>query len=199
MSARDSKLRSNVQSAMSTAMESRDNFQVTKGMTIMDYAAIRGHAAVIEYLGWLEKDPASPVAGRVGLAGLGFAPSNWREKPVQKAVTMGHLSAVKAFLEHYSCAEVLSVVSEGGESIFHNAVGGGHSEILQFLKTDCPIEYAAGRSRPVKGGLVKYLWSEQTPCQLSQSVLNYINEQLYGDGDGSSGPEFPENFVGYHR
>ena len=54
MSARDSKLRSNVQSAMSTAMESRDNFEVTKGMTIMDYAAIRGHAAVIEYLGWLE-------------------------------------------------------------------------------------------------------------------------------------------------
>ena len=70
MSARDSVLRSNVQSAMSTAMESRDNFEVTKGMTIMDYAAIRGHAAVIEYLGWLEKDPASPVAGRVGRAGI---------------------------------------------------------------------------------------------------------------------------------
>jgi hypothetical protein len=109
MSARDSKLRSNVQSAMSTAMESRDNFQVTKGMTIMDYAAIRGHAAVIEYLGWLEKDPASPVAGRVGLAGLGFAPSNWREKPVQKAVTMGHLSAVPS-------ANRLCKILEGGIS-----------------------------------------------------------------------------------
>jgi hypothetical protein len=40
MSARDSVLRSNVQSAMSTAMESRDNFEVTKGMTIMEFAVM---------------------------------------------------------------------------------------------------------------------------------------------------------------
>lgn len=196
ISARLSGLRSNVQAAMKTAMESQQNFDMTKGMTIMDYAAINGHASVIDYLGRLE---TSGESGIPGLTGLGFAPSNWLEKPVQKAVTMGHTDAVETFITHYGCTKVMSVQSLGGENILHNAVGGGHADILRVLQDNCDPEYRASLADRTAGGLVRYFWSEQTPCAFSQVMIEFINTALFGDGSLENGPEFPEDFPGNHR
>jgi hypothetical protein len=175
MSARDSALRQSVQTAMKEAMENPRNFAVTKGMTIMDYAAINGHAAVVDYLGYLE----AKSSGTPGLQGLGFARSNWGEAPVQKAITLGHLEAVEAFINKYTCS-ILEARSEGGETVLHNAVGAGSARILKLLKERCPGEYASKLRDRTKLDPKRYLWTEETPCLMSQTVLGIINNLEFG-------------------
>ena len=209
--ARDSALIRIVQSAMTLAMESEANFAVSRGMTVMDYAAINGHADVVDLLAYLENNRVcssdskkvcqgdadcgdnSVCLQTKGLTGLGFAASNWGEVPIQKAITLGHEAVVERFLQYYGCARVFSPRSEGGETIFHNAVGGGQAAILEFLKTQCRTQYNIRMSLPAKLDSSKYIWSEQTPCQMSQVMLDYINKHEIGDREN---PEFPEGFVG---
>ena len=240
MSARDSALRQTVQTAMKEAMENQRNFAVTKGMTIMDYAAINGHAAVVDYLGYLEgKLPQKEYIARFnildndkdgflsreqsqtelwqsltdirtthfteldkdnsdslsraeyeagfalmdiptkGLKDLGFASSNWGEAPVQKAIALGHLETVKAFINNYGCS-ILEARSEGGETVLHNAVGAGAASIVNLLKEKCPGEFAVRLKVKTKLDPKRYLWSEETPCLMSQKVLGFINDLEFG-------------------
>jgi len=187
---RDTALRTAVQASMVASMESQENFDSTLGMTIMDYAAINGHAAVINYLALQEINKRGP-----GLDGLGVAPSNWREKPVQKAITLGHFDAVEMFVHQYGCAKVFSAVSEGGENVLHNAVGGGHASILAMLKSRCRVNFMTQLQVRTKLNTARYIWSEHRPCLMSEQIVGFINDNEFG-ADRS---EFPEGFVGNQR
>jgi len=188
--ARDSAMITNSKAAMKNAMESPENFALSRGMTVMDYAAINGHADVVDLLATLEaRNP-----GQRGLDGLGFAVSNWNEAPIQKAVTLNHTSVVETFLQHYTCLLVFSPRSAGGETIFHNAVGGGQAAILKILKAKCPAQYNTRMSVPTNPvDTTRHIWGEQTPCLMSQTMIEYINKHEIGDRQD---PEFPEGFVG---
>ena len=177
MSVRDSGRRQAVKSAMQVSMENVENFAetVTKGMTIMDYAAINGHAEVVDYLGYLEDNSR----GAAGIAGLGTARSNWNEAPVQKAITLGHVEVVEVLIRRYGC-DVMRVVSEGGETVLHNAVASGSAHILRLMKEKCPVLYQTKQKERTKLNTKRYLWTEETPCLLSQTVLEFINKNEFG-------------------
>jgi hypothetical protein len=169
---------------------------VSKGMTAMDYAAINGHTSVVDYLAFLDTlDKKSFPLKKIGIAGLGFAQSNWREVPVQKAATIGHTGTVNKFVEKYGCSTVFGWKSEGGEMIIHNAVMGGHVEILKSLKASCPSEFAASKATRLGQNPNRFMWSEQTPCMLSEIIITFINNAEFG----KDRVEFPDGFVGYHR
>eukprot|EP00277_Geminigera_cryophila_P000696 CAMPEP_0179425154 /NCGR_PEP_ID=MMETSP0799-20121207/12011_1 /TAXON_ID=46947 /ORGANISM="Geminigera cryophila, Strain CCMP2564" /LENGTH=562 /DNA_ID=CAMNT_0021199735 /DNA_START=230 /DNA_END=1918 /DNA_ORIENTATION=+ len=190
ISVRDTALRTGVQAAMVASMESQENFDTTLGMTIMDYAALNGHTAVVDYLARQDLDKNG-----LGLEGLGFAPSNWREKAVQKAITLGHDATVLSFVDLYGCARVFGAVSEGGETILHNAVGGGHAAILSLLRFHCKDRFEETQNTRTKLNQARYLWSEHRPCLMSEQIIDFINNNEFG----ADRTQFPEGFVGNAR
>eukprot|EP00286_Rhodomonas_abbreviata_P011168 CAMPEP_0181331454 /NCGR_PEP_ID=MMETSP1101-20121128/24508_1 /TAXON_ID=46948 /ORGANISM="Rhodomonas abbreviata, Strain Caron Lab Isolate" /LENGTH=476 /DNA_ID=CAMNT_0023440911 /DNA_START=170 /DNA_END=1600 /DNA_ORIENTATION=+ len=158
------------------------------GMTVLDYAVINGHADVVEYI----------VSTRgPGITGLVRAKSNWREEPIHKAATLGHLDVFKVIMGQVGCSG-LSIVSEGGESPLINAAGGGHYDILQYAQQLCPPQFEVARVTPTSLTTdptnTRHVWGEETPCQISSSIVTYIKTSIEGkicnrDGTCDSCPD----------
>lgn len=166
------------------ASENPLNFATTRGMTVLDYAVMSGHADVVDYI------VTTQATGTIGLV---RAKSNWNEEAIHKAATLGHLDVFKVLLRVGGCT-VLTVASEGGEVPLHNAAGGGHAEVLQHAKTQCPTQFATHSRTTTKINAdttnVRYAWGGETPCQLSSSITQYILEFVETCPDGKCAGHF---------
>jgi len=168
--------------SQANVVQNNDLFVDTKGMSVMDYAVSNNQ---LEFVEWLMNNRANG-----GLTGLVSGTSNWGERPLHKAVTLGHQEIVEYLINHPGggCDQI-TATALGGENLVHVAAAAGWDTILQFFKDRCPTQFEAARVSTLRfndGLSIRYFWNGETACGLSENVIRTIN-LIHGTGDGTGG------------
>ncbi|KAK9762295.1 hypothetical protein K7432_012118 [Basidiobolus ranarum] len=93
------------------------------GLTVLHYAASRGHVILIEYL--LDSGAEVDLTDREG------------ETALLKAAYSGHLDVVKCLVGNYA---VVHQQDKDGWTALHNACSGGHLEVVKWLLKNTAVD-----------------------------------------------------------